>query len=215
MCPRVFELWYLIELLSFFFDEDRNWRIERMYFIVWMRDLRIKPTHHIVKPSIIWVSTSQLLTNRFGRTSAPFDPRRHVAASLIFAHHNPFTYNSPHNTTSQRDNSKYIHTEPTQTTLIHKPPSHNKQDKMPCIDATFENCLWPRRFQFRDLIFSIPRQSNWSTPRNITSKQFQFRLNFNMPEGSDKVNSKVKLNRDRFRGGTSRPPKTRDVQEIR
>ena len=40
----------LIRGYNFLFDEDRNWRIERMYYwLCRMRDLRIKPNHHIAK----------------------------------------------------------------------------------------------------------------------------------------------------------------------
>ena len=36
---------------SCLFHENRNWRAERMYFwLCKMRDLRIKPNHHAVKP---------------------------------------------------------------------------------------------------------------------------------------------------------------------
>ena len=40
----------LINGYNFLFHEDRHWRAERMYFwLCKMRDLRIKPTHHLVK----------------------------------------------------------------------------------------------------------------------------------------------------------------------
>ena len=65
-----------------------NWRAERMYFwLCKMRDLRIKPNHHTVKPFSNWDFTSLVWTNLFGPTTLAchFDPRRDCSsASLIF-----------------------------------------------------------------------------------------------------------------------------------
>ena len=70
----------LIRGYNFLFDEDRNWRIERMYYwLCRMRDLRIKPNHHIVKifnqMGIYFPSVDEpFWTTDFGM---PFDPRIH------------------------------------------------------------------------------------------------------------------------------------------
>ena len=65
---------------SCLFHENRNWRAERMYFwLCRMRDLRIKPNHHTVKPftcmNLYFPSVDESFwTTDFGM---PFDPRRH------------------------------------------------------------------------------------------------------------------------------------------
>ena len=70
----------LIRGYNFLFNEDRNWRIERMYYwLCRMRDLRIKPNHHIAKPfnqmRIYFPAVDEpFWTTDFGM---PFDPRRH------------------------------------------------------------------------------------------------------------------------------------------
>ena len=70
----------LIRGYNFLFNEDRNWRIERMYYwLCRMRDLRIKPTYHIVKTfnqmGIYFPGVDEpFWTTDFGM---PFDPRRH------------------------------------------------------------------------------------------------------------------------------------------
>ena len=70
----------LIRGYNFLFHKDRNWRIERMYYwLCRMRDLRIKPNHHIVKPfnqmRIYFPGVDEpFWTTDFGM---PFDPHRH------------------------------------------------------------------------------------------------------------------------------------------
>ena len=70
----------LIRGYNFLFHEDRNWRAERMYFwLCKMRDLRIKPTHHLVKTfnkmGLYFPGVDEpFWTTDFGM---PFDPRRH------------------------------------------------------------------------------------------------------------------------------------------
>ena len=70
----------LIRGYNFLFNKDRNWRIERMYYwLCRMRDLRIKPTHHLVntfnKMRIYFPAVDEpFWTTDFG---IPFDPRRH------------------------------------------------------------------------------------------------------------------------------------------
>jgi pentatricopeptide repeat protein len=70
----------LIRGYNFLFHEDRNWRIERMYYwLCRMRDLRIKPNHHIAKTfnqmGIYFPAVDEpFWTTDFGM---PFDPRRH------------------------------------------------------------------------------------------------------------------------------------------
>ena len=62
------------------FRENRNWRAERMYFwLCKMRDMRIKPNQHTVKPftcmNIYFPGVDETFwTTDFGM---PFDPRRH------------------------------------------------------------------------------------------------------------------------------------------
>ena len=70
----------LIRGYNFLFHKDRNWRIERMYYwLCRMRDLRIKPTHDLVKTfnqmGIYFPAVDEpFWTTDFGM---PFDPRRH------------------------------------------------------------------------------------------------------------------------------------------
>ena len=70
----------LINGYSHLFNEDRNWRAERMYFwLCQMRDFKIKPTPHTVKPfnkmNLYFPSVDgPFWTRDFGM---PFDPRRH------------------------------------------------------------------------------------------------------------------------------------------
>ena len=70
----------LINGYNFLFHEDRNWRAERMYFwLCKMRDLSIKPTHHLVKPfnkiNLYFPAVDEpFWTSDFGM---PFDPLRH------------------------------------------------------------------------------------------------------------------------------------------
>ena len=78
--PDVRTFGALIRGYNFLFDEDRNWRVERMYYwLCRMRDLRIKPNHHIVKTfnqmGIYFPAVDEpFWTTDFGM---PFDPRRH------------------------------------------------------------------------------------------------------------------------------------------
>ena len=65
---------------SCLFHEDRNWRAERMYFwLCKMRDLRIKPNHHTVKPFACMNLYFPAVDEPFWTTDfgMPFDPRRH------------------------------------------------------------------------------------------------------------------------------------------
>jgi len=70
----------LINGYSHLFNEDRNWRAERMYFwLCQMRDFKIKPTPHTVKPfnkmGLYFPSVDgPFWTQDFGM---PFDPHRH------------------------------------------------------------------------------------------------------------------------------------------
>ena len=70
----------LIRGYNFLFHEDRNWRIERMYFwLCKMRDLRLQPNHHTVKHftkmGLYFPAVDELFwTTDFGM---PFDRRRH------------------------------------------------------------------------------------------------------------------------------------------
>ena len=70
----------LINGYNFLFNKDRNWRAERMYFwLCKMRDLRIQPSHHLVKTfnkmNLYFPAVDEpFWTTDFGM---PFDPRRH------------------------------------------------------------------------------------------------------------------------------------------
>ncbi len=72
----------LLRGYSCLFHKDRNWRAERMYFwLCKMRDLRIKPNHHTIKPFTCMIPPlyfpavdEPFWTTDFGM---PFDPRRH------------------------------------------------------------------------------------------------------------------------------------------
>ena len=68
----------LIRGYNFLFHEDRNWRAERMYFwLCKMRDMRIKPSHHLVKTfnqmRIYFPGADEPFWENFGM---PYDPRR-------------------------------------------------------------------------------------------------------------------------------------------
>ena len=62
------------------FHKDRNWRVERMhYWLCRMRDLRIRPSHHLVKTfkkmNLYFPGVDEpFWTTDFGM---PFDPKRH------------------------------------------------------------------------------------------------------------------------------------------
>jgi len=70
----------LINGYNYLLREDRNWRAERMYFwLCQMRDFKIKPTPHTVKPfnkmGIYFPSVDgPFWTQDF---DMPFDPHRH------------------------------------------------------------------------------------------------------------------------------------------
>ena len=71
----------LIRGYSCLFGKDRNWRAERMYFwLCKMRDMKIKPNHHTVKPfssmkpPLYFPAVGEPFWTDFGM---PFDPRRH------------------------------------------------------------------------------------------------------------------------------------------
>ena len=70
----------LIKGYGVLFRENRNWRAERMYFwLCKMRDLRIKPNQHTVKPftcmNLYFPGVDEpFWTTDFGM---PFNPRRH------------------------------------------------------------------------------------------------------------------------------------------
>ena len=70
----------LLRGYSCLFGGNRNWRAERMYFwLCKMRDLRIKPSHHLVETfnrmKLYFPAVDEpFWTNDFGM---PFDPRRH------------------------------------------------------------------------------------------------------------------------------------------
>jgi hypothetical protein len=70
----------LIKGYNFLFDEDRNWRIERMYYwLCRMRDLGIKPNHHMVKTFNQMGIYFPSIDEPFWTTDfyMPFNPRRH------------------------------------------------------------------------------------------------------------------------------------------
>ena len=70
----------IIKGYSCLFHENRNWRAERMYFwLCKMRDLRIKPNHHTVKPFTCMKLYFPAVDEPFWTTDfgMPFDPRRH------------------------------------------------------------------------------------------------------------------------------------------
>ena len=65
---------------SCLFHKDRNWRAERMYFwLCRMRDMKIKPNHHTVKPFTCMNLYFPAVDEPFWTTDfgMPFDPRRH------------------------------------------------------------------------------------------------------------------------------------------
>merc|ERR1712196_752384 len=65
---------------SCLFHENRNWRAERMYFwLCKMRDLRIKPNQHTVKPFTCMNLYFPAVDEPFWTTDfgMPFDLRRH------------------------------------------------------------------------------------------------------------------------------------------
>ena len=68
----------LIRGYNFLFHKDRNWRVERMYYwLCRMRDLRIKPTHHLVKTfnqmRIYFPGIDEPFWRNYGMS---YDPRR-------------------------------------------------------------------------------------------------------------------------------------------
>ena len=70
----------LINGYNHLLHEDRNWRAERMYFwLCKMRDLRIKPNQHTVKPFTCMNLYCPAVDEPFWTTDfgKPFDPRRH------------------------------------------------------------------------------------------------------------------------------------------
>ena len=70
----------LIKGYGVLFRKNRNWRAERMYFwLCRMRDLRIKPNQHTVKPFTKMQLYFPAVDEPFWTTDfgMPFDPRRH------------------------------------------------------------------------------------------------------------------------------------------
>ena len=71
----------LIKGYSCLFRGDRNWRAERMYFwLCKMRDMRIKPNHHTVKPFTKMNLYFPGVDEPFWTTDfcMPFDPLKHT-----------------------------------------------------------------------------------------------------------------------------------------
>ena len=68
----------LIRGYSFLFNEDRNWRAERMYYwLCKMRDMKIKPNQHTAKPfrqmNLHFPDHNEPFWKNYGM---PYDPRR-------------------------------------------------------------------------------------------------------------------------------------------
>ena len=68
----------LIRGYNFLFREDRNWRVERMYYwLCRMRDMKIKPNQHTMKPfskmNLHFPDHNEPFWKNYGM---PYDPRR-------------------------------------------------------------------------------------------------------------------------------------------